>query len=211
MVSGSFNKICLKVFVADAAADEIKAGQTAQAFGSVKAVSKLGFRNLRHVLRDKTHASGRVLKRPFNADAFLAALMRSWVTSKTSPASIIQWSDVFSEHFNKAIQMMENSPVMSKFIRDLGFAKHRYNSLSKPLSRIILFFFAAFLETCQLVVQLRPNQADGKACEAFLQSLDVESCLQISMMADAADECNMFLRFTDKQDFDVSSLVSEIN
>ncbi len=74
MVSGSFNKICLKVFVADAAADEIKAGQTSQAFGSVKAVSKLGFRNLRHVLRDKTHASGRVLKRPFNADAFLAAI-----------------------------------------------------------------------------------------------------------------------------------------
>ena len=161
MVSGSFNKICLKVFVADAAADEIKAGQTAQAFGSVKAVSKLGFRNLRHVLRDKTHASGRVLKRPFNADAFLAALMRSWVTSKTSPASIIQWSDVFSEHFNKAIQMMENSPVMSKFIRDLGFAKHRYNSLSKPLSRIILFVLQHSLRRVSWLCNcVRPRQME---------------------------------------------------
>ena len=68
----------------------------------------------------------------------------------------------------------------------------------------------AFVCTCNDIVRMRAGQKECDACETFMESLDMEICLQMSMLADATDEALGFIRFLDDEQFDTSQLFSEI-
>ena len=58
---------------------------------------------------------------------------------------------------------------------------------------------------------LRYGTAEGEAAEHFLQTIDMERCVQLAMLGDASDEADVFLRYVDCENFDCSALSSEID
>ena len=194
-----------EVFVADAASDEIRAGHTLQKLGDAG-----GLPNLRHVVRDKAHCARRITSRTWMADPFLKEVLELFLFNKKSPANVVRWSPVFKQHFQTNVAKLESNPTDTTRLKDLGYAKHRFDSTQRPVARILLFFWA-YVGTASQVVMLRPGTVDAAACESFLQRLDPEVCLQLAMLGDAADEANVFLRFVDHENFDCSALSSEID
>lgn len=198
-------KHIVEVFVADAASDEIRAGHTLQQLGN-----EGGLANLRHVVRDKAHCCRRITSRAWMADQFIKDVLELFLFNKKSPANVVRWSPVFKQHFQTNVAKLESNPTETSRLRDLGYAKHRFDSTQRPVARILLFFWA-YVSTASQVVLLRPGTKDGDACESFLRRLDAEVCLQLAMLGDAADEANVFLRFVDCENFDCSALSAEID
>ena len=81
--------------------------------------------------------------------------------------------------------------------------------MAKPLARICVYM-DAFVCTCNDIVRMRSGQPECTACEAFMEQLDTETCVQMSMLADATDEALGFIRFLDSEQFDTSQLFAEI-
>ena len=118
-------KNSIEAFVSDAAADEIRAGcmlagQTVR--GEVAKVLPC----LRVVLRDKPHASRRLLSRLWKADPFLHQVHSLFVTEEKSPTKLIQYSEQFSAWFQKNISAIEPHlravAKPSNAVKDLRYA-----------------------------------------------------------------------------------------
>ena len=66
---------------------------------------------------------------------------------------------------------------------------HRFDSLQRPLGRFVLFFDAVV----ELAVQLAMSRTGRPQEDAinFLDYIDEEKCIQLAMLADAADETTL--------------------
>ena len=73
------------------------------------------------------------------------------------------------------------------YVKDLGFDAHRFESLAKPLSRIVLFF-PAFLQTLHQIATARAGEEPADAAGDFLQWLSVKAMVLVAMLSDAAAE-----------------------
>ncbi|CAK0839732.1 unnamed protein product [Prorocentrum cordatum] len=184
----------VEVFVSDAAADEIRAGmmlagQTAR--GEVAKVLPC----LREVLRDKPHASRRLLSRPWKADPFLRQVHSLFVTDEKSPTKLIQYSEQFSASFQKNISAIEPHlravAKPSNAVKDLRYAGHRVESGQLPLERSVLYF---------------PAVIATLAATNFMNELDSEKALHFAMLADAGEEHYQLMRPLDYEGFPADDL-----
>jgi hypothetical protein len=129
------------------------------------------------------------------------------VLGKESVVSIIQHSPNLKSQFHLFVQA--NRQTVGKAIRDMGYAKHRYNSIQKPLGRWVLHFDSV----CSLanwVRQHRRGRSEGAHCESFLSCVTEESYVQLAMVADAADEVGVLLRFLDDENHDLAQAPEEV-
>eukprot|EP00438_Fugacium_kawagutii_P027341 Skav236346 [mRNA] locus=scaffold918:83052:85145:- [translate_table: standard] len=109
-----------------------------------------------------------------------------------------------------AANIRKRDPTLSAvraqdFVKDLGFAAHRFESLQKPLSRIVLFW-DSFLTTLVEICWQRRGQDEAKACANFLEWLTPEKCILVAMLADAGEENLQLTRLVDYQGFPVDEL-----
>ena len=198
-----------EVFVADAASDEIRAGKML-AGQTVRADVAMMLPCLRVVLRDKPHASRRLLSRLWKADPFLHRVHSLFVTEEKSPTKLIQYSDQFSAWFQKNIAALE--PQLRAVakphhgVKDLRYAGHRFESGQLPLARCVLYF-PALIATLVQVGKTRPNSsAEAKAVNNFFEELDSEKALQLAMLADAGEEHYQLMRLLDYEGFPADDL-----
>ena len=197
----------IEVYVTDSAGDEIRAGFML-AGQSATSMLQPHFPGLRVVSRDKPHATRRNLSRGFKADDTLSEVLDRFVLGTNSPTRLIHNSVSFKSWF--AANVRRQDPQMSvvkaqEHIKDLGFAAHRFESLSKPLSRIVLFF-PAFLQTVHQIATTRAGQEAGDAARDFLGWLSVKAMVLVAMLSDAAAENVELTRLVDFQGFAVETL-----
>lgn len=201
----------IEAFISDAASDEIRAGHML-AGQSTSSMYAPRLPNLQVVGRDKPHGTRRMLSRGWKADPFLDEVSQWFVFGPSSPTKMIQYSHAFKEIFAANIRRQDPSitPVKChEHLKDLGFAAHRFESASKPMTRIAVFF-QAFLSTVVQVACERKGHEEGKSAIAFLDWLTPEKCLQLAMLADCSLECIALTRMTDYQGFPIEELPAKL-
>ena len=199
----------VEAFVSDAAADEIRAGFM-MAGQTVRCEVSNVLPSLRIVLRDKPHASRRLLSRLWKADPFLHAVHSMFVWDEKSPTKLIQNSQQFSAWFQKNISALELHlkavATPHRRVKDMRFAGHRFDSSQMALARCVLYF-PAVITTMAQVVQTRPGTStEAKAVNEFFQQLDPEKALQMAMLADAGEEHCTLMRLLDYEGFPADDL-----
>ena len=197
----------IETFVSDAAADELRAGHML-ARQSVAQDYQPRLPNLRLVMRGKPHSVRRNLTRGWRSDPFLDEVSQKFVFEKGSPTRLIGNSDAFRAWFASSIKRQDQriTPVaLKQHVQDLGFAPHRFESASKPMARIVVFFHA-FLTTLARIAAERRGSQEATQASDFLRWLSVEKMVQFAMLADCAMENLMLTRLLDYQGFPVEDL-----
>ena len=197
----------VETYVSDSAGDEIRAGFML-AGQSTSTLLLPKFPGLKIVLQDKPHATRRNLSRGFKPDPMLDEVLDRFVFGHNSPTRLIQNSMTFKAWFAQHVRQQD--PDMSavkaqEYVKDLGFAPHRFESVAKPLGRIALFF-PAFLRTILQIAQARAGKEEGEAARAFLEWISEKSMIAVGMLADASTENLQLTRLVDYQGFPVESL-----
>ena len=164
--------------------------------------------NLKFVIRDKAHASRRIISRPWAADDFLWDIINMMCKGKGSISRMLEHSPeirrVFSDFVkNSASQVVESS------VTNMRAACHRFESFQKPLGRTCLHMHAVIRTA--LHVSLRGQPSVALLAKAWLRWVDTEKFLMLSMMADVADEAMSLTRLLDKEGIDPAILNREVN
>ena len=191
----------LECVCADAASNEYAAGRLARSDG---------YPNLLTVMKDKTHASVRVLKRPWAADPHLSKVMDMVVLESSSITQRIDHSDTFSDVFARFCASRTDGPVDGSRVKNMRGQKNRFASYSKPLGRACLFLNALIDTAAWIMVQRRgkPEAVDAGNFCAFLSE---ENAVLMAMMADACDSCVALTRSLDTENYDAATLNWEIS
>ncbi|CAK9050989.1 Uncharacterized protein SCF082_LOCUS28045 [Durusdinium trenchii] len=135
--------------------------------------------------------------------------MDKCILSSSSITQRIEHSNTFSDVFAKFCSKQESSVDGSR-IKNLKGQKNRFASFSKPLGRCCLFLDSVISTANWIAVQRRGGEEAHDAL-SFLDFLNEERCLMLSLMAEAADECVSLIRVFDTEAYDVASIHWEIS
>ena len=161
--------------------------------------------NLKKVAQDKPHGVRRVCSRAWAADQYLSDTADIMILAKGSITTLIQNSPTFKGWFQQHNEKLDHCPFQANRIRDLSFAKHRFNSTQKPFGRHVLMFKSVIATATQIATS-RVGKQESKLASAYLSFLDVERAVTLALLADAGDECNMLIRVMDTERMDVSAV-----
>ena len=196
------NIICITV---DSAGDEVLASEMMRSAILNNSRSR-PTPNLQFVIRDKTHGSKRLLSRGWGADAYLNKVMGMFAKDRRSIAQTIQHSHVIRAKFQHYIKT--SFRVVHKVVSNMRSAKHRFESLQKPLGRTVLFTYPC-IRTALWITLTRSDQSAVNAKE-WLEYVDNENCLQAAMMGDASDQTMALTRLMDDEEVDAAILNHEV-
>ena len=125
-----------------------------------------------------------------------------------SLSQMIQHSDDLRRIFKNFIKESASSAVVTSQVDNLRAAKHRFESLQKPMGRSCLFL-GPMIKTALHVVASRTDKSRDRAGQ-WLQYIDDENCLALAMLADAADEAMLLTRLLDNEDVDPAAANDEV-
>lgn len=146
-------------------------------------------------------ATSRILQRPFAADAYLKQILADSVEDSGSMVQRIWNSAVMSRWLQ---QKVAAESVVAKRASNLRAAKHRFESITKPLGRMLLQMHE-FMDVVQDII-LRKTDGTSVLCVAWVQSLSAEKLVQLAMLADASDELLILTRALDCEAVDISTI-----
>jgi hypothetical protein len=138
------------------------------------------------------------LQRPWKADAVLTELLETFITGKNSIVQRIDNSLLLRNMFQKYVSEQESSGGCKGTISNLRSAKHRFESLSKPICRLVMFF-PAMARTAAHMAADRTSRTEGSDAKDFLEAMTDARLVQLAMMADAADEALRLIRACDAE------------
>ena len=190
-----FQHICHKVefLQADAASDE----QLTMRFSEQEL-----FMNVRVIDKDPTHAARRLLRNAWQADPYLSSVLSQYISSPEAMVSVIQYSADLKHLFEATVLQDEDAPFS---IKNLGFAAHRFDSQTKPLSRFIVLFDSIW--SCAIdISNRRKGTRPGERANSFLAEATEESLLQLALMADGSCETLDVIRFFDRESYDAAAV-----
>ena len=215
--SGSFDealfehiRMTLHAITVDAAGNELASAENMSSSESVVAKQhgvEAFAPKLTLVIRDKAHASRRILVRPWHCDVYLNAFASALITEPSSLAQLTQHSDDLRSIYSDSVRESGCNYVSTCF-GNLRAAKHRFESMCTPLSRIVLDWGASI--SFLLRVSLERSDRAGTSASATLGALDEELMLQAALLADAADECMCLIRFFDQREVDNAKIAGEV-
>jgi hypothetical protein len=197
----------VEVFVADGAADEQLAGRMLQP-DSARAILGQTLPHLRLVVRDKPHGARRLLQRTLPKDKFISKLMATLLWSRGSLARLVQHSAPHQEKFRR--HQVRHMGRAATTVKNLSYAEHRFDSSARPLGRMVVHFEALVLTAVDIIRERAKNTREHKGANRAVNLLDTESMLQLGMVADACEIVVRFIRYVDKECFDISALPCHI-
>ena len=137
------------------------------------------------------------MSRAYKAVPFLRELMFVILWSKASIVCLIQHSDVLTVWFRNNREKM--TKVIGHAMRNMSFARQRYDSTQRPVGRTVLNF-EAIIMTAITIVSVRRTQTETRAAAIFLAFITEERIVTLGMMADAGDETIQIVRYGDSED-----------
>lgn len=189
----------------DSAENEIASCHNMVSADSCTAMQGVAFcPNIRTVIRDKAHASRRILQRPWACDAYLDMVAGVLVAETNSIAQMVQASEDNRAFFEDCCRNATRRGTTADF-KTLRAAKHRFESLAAPLSRLCLHWEA----TISFLVKLSGERQSAPAI-ALLETIDPEMLLQAGLLADATDESMALIRFFDAGEVDSAKIATSI-
>lgn len=153
------------------------------------------FRKVKLVARDASHASTRLLKRPFEAHPELAGLMEEFISGSDSFAQKVWHSPLYTQWWNN----------LAKNGSSLSAAKHRFGSYLIPLSKLCRNM-QSMIQLCEKIQAVRSDSTAW--CAKLLQTFSGKKALLLALAADAAATCLELTRCCDSEGFDISQLNS---
>ncbi len=192
-------------YAADGASAEQLAGQMLHP-NSVRNSLAAKLPNLRLLIRDKAHSSRHLVRHGFQADPVLEKILNTVIMQKSSITNTLKNSLILRRVFKQEVADQAVLNDMLTCVSDLSFAKQRFDSIQKPLGRIVLNL-EALIATATIVLDERgPNSNEGSGAADFLNLLSDEVVVLLGMMADASDECMIVTRMFDHELFDVAAM-----
>ncbi len=122
---------------------------------------------LQIVAWDKAHGCRRIVPRTFDADAYTKEILDFYIMGKESVVSTIDHSPNLSDQFHIHVKQDQNS--IGARVKNLGYAKHRYSSIQKPLGRWVLWI-EAMISTANWIRHARNGRKEGRRDEAISRS-----------------------------------------
>ena len=168
---------------------------------------------LKIVVIDKAHSSRRIPDRTFRHDPDMTTILNRVILDPDSVAHTLQYSEQLFGMFQKELRRQQrpsSCKMLSSDMRNFSFAKQRFDSLAKPLSRCV-WNLDAVISTCEKIRDIRGlGNKQGKGCHAFLQMLSPLTVILMGMMADANEECLALTRFMDAAVLRVEGLSKQV-
>ena len=150
--------------VVDAAGDEVLAShmmRSSDLAGSTRAVTP----NLLHIVRDKAHASRRLLSRPWCIDPVLKDVCMRTARGRGSIARLVHNSGEVKRIFMKYARAQQ-CQFLSTQIQNFRAAGHRFESFQKPLGRTCLHIHSV-IRTALHLAHHRSQDEPGKLAKDF--------------------------------------------
>ena len=188
----------VRVFDADGASDEQRAGRL---------LAERLFPNTVAIIKDKAHASRRLTSRPWSADPFLSALLDRYIQKPGSIVHTIQNSPDIAHVYQRHCSLVQNCPINGSKVRNLQFAKHRFDSTSRPLGRFVLLFDAVWATATELMIS-RAGRTPAKVAREFLEDISAEHVFALALLADAGHEMMALTRYHDTEDLIAATISS---
>jgi hypothetical protein len=203
----------IEMFTADGAANEQLAGRLLHpsSLRGGPGVDKLP--NLRLVLRDKAHATRRITERTFKADPVLDHILQVVVLGEASVARLLKNSRRLQCLFEAEVAKQTrpgNAAGIQSDVRNMSFAKQRFDSTAKPLGRCMLNL-EALTSTMDIICRgHQPATKEHRGAAAFLELLEERHVVLLGMMADASDEALLLTRFFDREAFRLEDMAEQL-
>ena len=193
----------------DSAGNEVASGENMMSSRSMTAIrGEPCAPNLHTIIRDKAHASRRILQRPWACNEYLSMIGTSLLSASSSFAQLLQHSTDYQAWYQECSRRSSHRAVTTTF-GHLRAAKHRFESMASPLSRLCLDWEACIGLLVRLS-QERASEAAGAYAIATLEALDEELVLQCALLADACDETTALIRFFDSAEVDNARIAQEV-
>lgn len=151
------------------------------------------FSKVKLIARDASHASTRLLKRPFEAHTALEGLMEEFISGK----------DSFARHSPLYTQWWGN---LAKKGSSLSAAKHRFGSYHVTLSKLCRNMHS-MIQLCEKFQAVRTESTAW--CSKLLQTFSGKKAILLALAADAAATTLELTRCCDEEGFDISQLNSQ--
>ena len=128
----------MEIIDADGASDEQLAGRMMRTSATLPSL----FPKCLAVVCDRTHAARRLTSRPWAAYAFIKGVLDEIIWKRFGLLYMIEHSDTVSGIFNRFCAEVEGTGICATRIKNLRKKKARFDSCTKPMGRMILWFDA---------------------------------------------------------------------
>ena len=95
---------------------------------------------------------------------------------------------MFNHRCNTHARTLEANPTTARDVLDISCAKHRFESLSKPLGRGVIYWQALVITAQQILDERGLSEAAGRSAAEFLLLANEEVMITLAMLADGADD-----------------------
>ena len=163
--------------------------------------------NLKAIIRDRAHASRRIISRPWKADPDLHDIAEKVVMSHSSIIQRIHHSTTFSKWYAGNLKAHCAGPFEGS--TSLGAAKHRYETWSRPFGQAVMTIGALIRTAEQIIIER--SGAEARDAQSFLVYLTEERFLQLGMLADASDEALVLTRIFDDETCDPAAQADDLS
>ena len=124
-----------------------------------------------------------------------------------SPAQLIHWSPELRGQFKTCVR--RNCGLEGVRVTNLRAAKHRFESLQKPMGRACWLMRGFLRFIIMLAVQL--NHEASRHALVFLAWITFRKYILAGMMADLSDEVSLLTRFGDVEDIPTEEMTHKLS
>ena len=111
----------------------------------------------------------------------------------------------------RAVAMPGQQQPLARIIRNIAFAKQRFDSTAGPVGKIALMLLPVATLLAYIASDRRHDRPQRDRADALLRKLDSKFCTAIGVSADWGIICTWFLRLFDVANHDIAKSRSEID
>lgn len=133
-------------------------------------------------------------------------IYKLWVRGKRSIVALTDNSEAFKAKFAEFVKAESGGDCR---ISTMRWAKHRHESMVRPLGRSVLNI-SAQMELAAWIITTRHGKDEAKHAKSWLEWMDEERYIQACMMADGGDEIMALLRYMDSEEMPVEESMERV-
>ena len=175
------------------------------------------FPNVLIVIRDPAHAI-RIASKALHCDDVFKQVWEDLFDGKHSLVPDLmnssKWHNLLVAIQGDNIRAVRRPGVpqpLAEVLRNVGFAKQRFDSTSGPVVKIALMILPVATLLAHIASDMRHERPQRECATVLLRKLDTKFCTAIGVSADWGVICNWFLRLFDVAGHDIAKSRSEID
>ena len=177
------------------------------------------FRNLLIVIRDPAHAI-RIAIKSLHCDEVFGKVWQELFNGRHALVPDLmnseKWRNLFvaiQEDAIQAVAVPGQSPAdaLKAVVRNLGFAKQRFDSTADPVAKIALMLLPVATLLAHVASDQRHERAQRDRALALLSILDTKFCTAVDVSADWGVICKWLLRLFDVASHDIAKSRSQVD